>query len=195
MAGIPSSRFPQLPIIKARGGALGMDIVETGVGMILDAALGSTSGTLVYRDSNIWNTITIDGGLSVEAGVLKPTIKSAVVPLVGVVATTGGAIASWQPSEGGIIVVLRAVVVVTTGSTGAANLSVGVAANGTTSATNLITATSCHTAAVIIDSITNQTTAVAPVALYMSATQFVTFTGSADSSGLVGSALIEYWKP
>lgn len=127
----------------------------------------------------------------------------AVVPLLGVAATTGGAVGSWVPPQGGTgIVVKRCVANITTKSTGAANLSVGVAANATTSGTNLIPATAVGSAAVVLDSITTQIIAataaesgIQNLAIAMAAGGAVTFTGSATTVGLVGTAFIEYYQP
>lgn len=126
-----------------------------------------------------------------------------VVPLAGVSAATGGAIASWQFSPSGIggVVVDRAVANITTKSTGAANLSVGVAA-ANTSATNLIPATAVGSAAVCLDSITTQIIAstagesgIQDLAIAMTSTQFVNVTGSATTVGLVGTLYIHVLLP
>src|SRR5271157_3491865 len=97
----------------------------------------------------------------------------------GVVATTGGAILAWSP--GIAIVITRVVLYTSVKSTGAANASIGVAANATTSSANLIDSADVGTATVAIDNIGTPGTngkAVQP----MSATQSLTVTGSADTS-------------
>lgn len=58
--------------------------------------------------------------------------------VVGVAATTGGAILAWQNPENTPIYICMVELDITTKSTGAAALSVGSAANGTTSSANLI---------------------------------------------------------
>ncbi len=167
----------------------------TSLSAILDAEYGTTSGLIITRGGSGWIVGTLGSGLAYSNGVFAPVIKTATVPLAGVVATTGGAIATWQPTEGGPVVLLRCIVNVTTKSTGAANLSVGQGSSATTSYTNLITASDVGTAVILLDSLTLQAAAVAAQALLMPAVNYVTFTGSADTSGLVGSALIQYWKP
>lgn len=112
------------------------------------------------------------------------------VPLIATTSTSGGGAGSWQPIEGGIFVVTRVHVIVATGSTGAANLSVGVGATATTSATNLIGATSITTG---VTNIFSETTSAVPQ--YAAAGKFVTFTASATLAGLVATAFIFYYKP
>lgn len=145
---------------------------------LLDKVFGTQAGAAVWRGADGW--------------ALSP-IRYEVVSLAGVVSTSGGGIAAWQPSGGFHAVITRCVVYVRIPSTGAANLSVGMGSSSTTSYTNLITATSVA-AAGILDSITSQTTATAAVALDMPISNYVTFSGSASTAGLVGSALIEYWQ-
>jgi hypothetical protein len=125
----------------------------------------------------------------------------AIVPLAGTTLTTGGAIGSWLPPEGGAgVVITRCIANITAKSTGAANLTAGVAANATTSASNLIAATAVGSAAVVADSFTSQIIAataaesgIQTLAIAMTANQAVTFTGSASTAGLVGTAFIEYY--
>jgi hypothetical protein len=120
----------------------------------------------------------------------------AVVPLAGVTATTGGGIATWQPTEGGPIILTRVLIYITTVSTGAANLSVGQGSSKTTSYTNLITASSVASGGTNpLDSLTLQVAATAALALLMPAANFVTFSGSASTAGLVATAYIFYLKP
>lgn len=127
---------------------------------------------------------------------------TAVIPLTATTVTTGGGMGSWQPVEGGPVVITRCVVYVATASTGAANVSAGETTTATTSSTNLINAASVHTTGSTIDNITNQVqTATAAesgliqTAVLMPAGNFVTFTGSASTAGLVATAYVEYFKP
>ncbi len=159
---------------------------------ILDAEYGATPGLIITRGGSGWIVGTLGNGLGYSAGVFSTTLKVAIVPLAGVVAATGGAIATWQPPEGGPVVLTRCIVNITTKSTGAANLSVGQGSSASTSYTNLITASDVGTAVILLDSLKLQ--AAAALSLLMPAVNYVTFSGSADTSGLVGSALIEYWK-
>jgi len=120
----------------------------------------------------------------------------AAIPLVGTTATTGGAIASWAPPEGGPIMITETILYYTTKSTGAANASVGVAANATTSAANLIDAFAVGTTAgpVMAVNTTDKSTNGKERQL-LTGVQYVTVTGSADTTGLVGTLFVRYLKP
>jgi hypothetical protein len=108
-------------------------------------------------------------------------------PIAGVVATTGGAIKAIANPEGVPLIITRVLVDVTTESDGAANLTAGVAANGTTAADNLITATAVGSAPVLVDSA--DTTG---RSRKWAADQFLNLQGSASTAGLVGTVYIEY---
>lgn len=113
------------------------------------------------------------------------------ISLAGVVSTTGGAIASWTYSAA--IIISRVVVCTIVKSTGAANLSVGVAANTTTSSANLIDTLDVGTATVCTDNI-NGAGANGKSCQSMSTSQALTFTGSADSSRLVDTAYVHFFR-
>lgn len=122
--------------------------------------------------------------------------------LTATTATTGGAVGSWTPVEGAPIIITRAMVYVATASTGAANLSVGVGASATTSATNLIAATSAHTSSSVLDSFTSQIVAataaesgIVTLAQILTAGQYVTVTGSASTAGMVATLYVWYFRP
>lgn len=121
-------------------------------------------------------------------------IKVATFALAGIVGTTGGGIGKLANPEGATIIIIRLVLDITTKSTGAANASAGVAANGTTSAADLCDTLDVGTAAICADNITNAG-AGGKATRKMTSTQFVTVTGSADSTGLVGTGYIEYILP
>lgn len=120
--------------------------------------------------------------------------RIAAVPLAGLVGTTGGGVGSWSPPEGGPVLVTRCLVYTTTKSTGAANLNVGTAVNVTTSGNNLLTALDVGTAVVATDNLRDPGASGKAVQL-LAAGSSVTFTGTADTTGLVGTAFIEYLKP
>jgi hypothetical protein len=115
------------------------------------------------------------------------------VPLTGALLFAGGEVGSAINPEGGSIIITRATIYTTTPSTGAANLSVGVAANATTSATTFLNA---------VDAIATLTAASAlncfaygdpadslPI---MTSTQYITATGSASTVGFAGYLHVEY---
>jgi len=168
-----------------------------GGGWTPQSMYGLTSQWAYYRlqfTGNQTNAVTISA--------TNNTKRTKIIPFTGVPATAGGAVGSWAPPQGAPIHITRAVVVTTTFSTGAANLSVGVAANKTTSATNLIPATAVGTAIKDIDSITTQIIAataaesgISNLVVALTGTQAVTITGSADTTGLVGFLVLDYIQP
>lgn len=118
------------------------------------------------------------------------------IPVTGVTATTGGAMASVANPEGVSVHILRSYLKVTTASTGAANVSVGVAADGVTSATDMINALAINGAIAgkLYNGNTIQATTKTEVSVpaLWTSDKFVTVTGSADSTGFVGTLYIEY---
>lgn len=118
------------------------------------------------------------------------------VPVTGTTATTGGAMCSLANPEGVTVHILRAYLRVDSASTGAANITVGVAANGTTEATDIINALAINgsIAGKIYNGnaiqVTTKTEVTAPAA--WTADKFVTCTGSASSAGFAGTLYIEY---
>lgn len=118
------------------------------------------------------------------------------IPVTGTTSTTGGAMASFANPEGQTIYILRSYLVVTTASAGAANISIGIAADGVTSATDMINALAINGA--ITTKIYNGNTIQATTKTEVSApaawtsSKYVTCTGSADSTGFTGTLFIEY---
>lgn len=150
------------------------------------AATPTGTGAAVYVDANdpaVKRSFYKNLGSYIIEGAGGATIVRVVkVPLTATTATTGGAVASWANVEAQDIIISRIVIDVVTQSTGAANVAVGVAANGTTSATTFFAAQAVGAAGVF----SNATAAKATTS------QFVTVTGSADTTGLVGSLYIYY---
>lgn len=118
------------------------------------------------------------------------------VPVTGTTSTDGGALCSVANPEGQTVHILRAYLRVDTASTGAANITVGVAANGTTEATDIINALAINGAITgkIYNGnaiqVTTKTEVTAPAA--WTSDKYVTCTGSASSAGFVGTLYIEY---
>jgi hypothetical protein len=118
------------------------------------------------------------------------------VPVTGTTSTTGGAMCSVANPEGQTVYILRSYLVVTTASTGAANINVGVGASATTDASDMISALAINGA--ITDKIyngntiqaTTKTEVTAPAA--WTSDKFVNCTGSASSAGFTGTLFIEY---
>jgi hypothetical protein len=118
------------------------------------------------------------------------------VAVTGTTSTDGGAMASVANPEGQTIYILRSYLVVTTPSTGAANISVGVAADGATSATDIINALAINGALTgkiyngQAQQVSAKTEVTAPAA--WTSDKYVTATGSASSAGFTGTLYIEY---
>lgn len=112
--------------------------------------------------------------------------------VAGVAATTGGAILAWQNPENTTIFIDRVEIDVQTKSTGAANLSVGVAANGTTSSANLIDTYAIGGTEKVVNNMDDKGTNGKSVQK-MTTSQFLTFTGSATTVGLVADVYVHYY--
>ena len=162
---------------------------------------GSYAGTQIadYTGPRMYTNVTQGN----QQSYVRSDCFQAVVPLVAATVTTGGAMGTWQPAEGGPIIICRAMVLISTIATGAANISIGQGSSATTSYTNLIAATSIHseTAPYVIDSWTTQIIAataaesgIVPLCVVMPAANFVTATASATAAGFVGTLYVWYFK-
>ena len=157
----------------------------------LPISFGLTSNWTQYRlvfGGNVGAAVTI-------AAVDSNSRALAVVPLTATTSTGGGKVAAWTPPEGGPVFVTRAYTTISTISTGAATVTFGVAVNATTSSGNLMTTLDVHSATIgMADNIVNASTS-GKACQYLAAGSYVTATGSADTTGLVGNLYIEYVKP
>lgn len=143
----------------------------------------SDGGLDFVEDSTASVVQSIGGGFK--------AIKVAKVALAGVADTTGGALFSWANPEGQSIIIQRLLIDITTKSTGAANVSFGVAANATTSSANLIDTYAAGGTEKVVDNHVDGSIN-GKFNQKMTATQYLTGTGSATTAGLVGSVYIEY---
>lgn len=143
----------------------------------------SDGGIDFVQDSTSEAVASIGGSYRAE--------KVAKVALTATTSTTGGAILSWANPEGASIIITRFQIDITTKSTGAANGSFGTAANGTTSSANLIDTYNLNATAKVVDNLADAGTN-GKVVQKMTSGQYLTGTGSADSTGLVGNAYITY---
>jgi len=120
------------------------------------------------------------------------------IDITGVTATTDGAIGAVLNPEGGDLLVLRTILHVATGSTGAANLTCGVAATATTAASDIINALAVGAAATgkyyngVVQQAAAKTEVSAPA--IWSAGKYINLTGSASSVGLVATLFVEYLR-
>ena len=160
----------------------------TGVG---ETIRGAYQGTQIYDYVNNRSWVGVNSVNNLTF--VRSGTNVAVIPLTGVASTSGGGQGTWQPAEGGPIIIFSATLYVVAASTGAANMNVGFGSSATTSYTNLITAVSVHTANTVFDSITQQIIAatagesgIAALHPYLAAANFVTITNSATAAGMTG---------
>ena len=158
-----------------------------------------------YVERNLWYALSSpwayfklvfsgNVGAAVTIAATDSSVKQmAVVALTATTSTGGGKVANWTPPEGGPILITRATLYVTTVSTGAATVTVGVAANATTSNGNLITTMDVHSSTGAFDNYVNASTS-GKASQLLATTSVVTATGSADTTGLVGFLIIEYTR-
>lgn len=105
---------------------------------------------------------------------------------------TAGGVASIANPEGVKVIIRRIVVDVTTAATAACTVDAGVAANGTTSADNLLDGLDVNTAAGVFDNITDKGTNGKSRQAW-GASQYVTISkASGAAAGLAGNVYIEY---
>jgi len=116
----------------------------------------------------------------------------------GVASTANAGQGAFPNPEGCDILILRGTLVVHTASTGAANISIGIAADATSAATDLINA-------LAMNGVTAQTaynchamqntakTAITAPALW-TASKYLTITGSASLVGLEATLFLEYLR-
>lgn len=119
------------------------------------------------------------------------------IDISGVAATTDGAIGAILNPEGVDVLITRCFLYVTTQSTGAANLSCGVAATSTTATTDIINALAVGGATGKYyngqaQQVTAKTEVSAPAV--WAAGKYINFTGSASTAGLVGTLFVEYLR-
>lgn len=119
------------------------------------------------------------------------------IALTGGTSTDNGGLGAVANPEGVSLIITRSVFYGATNSTGAANLGVGVAANATTKATDIINdlamaavAGKMYNASAI--QATAKTEITAP-ALWTT-DKYITFTGSASTAGLTGTLYVEYLR-
>ena len=118
------------------------------------------------------------------------------IPLTGALLFAGGEIAAVANPEGVPLIIVDVKIYVDTPSTGAANIDVGLAANATTSDTDMINGLAINGA--ITNKIYNGSTIQATTKTEVSAPaawtadKFVNCTGSASSAGFTGTLYIEY---
>jgi hypothetical protein len=135
-------------------------------------------------------TLTVSGTLAAEDATLNGLIRVDKVALAAV--DTAGGVFAWENPASAAIIVHSVILDVTTNTTGACTIDVGVAANATTLSDTLLDGQSLATAAKVLNSATNPGTNGA-MARRATSTQYVTGSvASGASAGLVGNAYISW---
>lgn len=144
------------------------------------------SGGLRFVD-DVTSTVKlrVGGSLHANASIRK------FAGVVGVAATTGGAILAWANPENTPIFIDMVEIDVLTKSTGAAAMSVGVAANGTTSSANLIDSYAIGATEKLVNNYDDKGTN-GKSAQKMTVTQFLTISAAASTVGLVMDVYVTY---
>ncbi len=114
------------------------------------------------------------------------------IPLAGAALFAGGEVAAIKNPEGVPVIITDVKLYVDTPSTGAANLSVGIAANGTTSDTDMINALAVNGAITGVAYHGMTALAAKGAAQVWGATEYITATGSASTAGFVGRLFVQY---
>ena len=114
------------------------------------------------------------------------------IPLTGLVATTGGGIASVLNPEGVPLIIVDVKIYVDTPSTGGANIACGINASAVTSDTDLINALAINGAITGLAYHGMTALAAKGAAQVWGAAEYITATGSADSSGFTGRLFVQY---
>ena len=114
------------------------------------------------------------------------------IPLTGAALFAGGEIASVANPEGVPLIITDVKIYVDTPSTGAANLSAGLAADAVTSDTDMINALAINGALTGLAYHGMTALAAKGAAQVWGTTQYLTVTGSASSAGFKGRLFVQY---
>lgn len=112
-------------------------------------------------------------------------------PLAAAEDNTAGAVLALANPEGRDLYIRRAIINISTKSTGAGAIDAGIAANGTTSKDTLFDGLDVGTAAGAFDNVENGGTN-GLAGIKWGAAEFLTATASADLTGMVGEIIIDY---
>ena len=114
------------------------------------------------------------------------------ISLTGAALFAGGEVAACLNPEGVPLIITDVKLYVDTPSTGAANLNVGIAANGTTSDTDMINALAVNGAITGVAYHGMTALAAKGAAQVWGATEYITATGSASTAGFTGRLFVQY---
>lgn len=118
------------------------------------------------------------------------------IKITGATSTSAAGVGAVANPEGANLLILRSQLYIETPSTGAANLSAGIAANATSSATDIINALAVNGAITGKAYNGNAIQATAKTEItepaIWTASKYLTFTGSASTAGLTAWLMVEY---
>jgi len=114
------------------------------------------------------------------------------IPLTGALLFAGGEVAAVANPEGVPLIITDVKIYVDTPSTGAANLNAGLAANATTSDTDMINALAVNGAITGVAYHGMTALAAKGAAQVWGTTQYLTATGSASTVGFAGRLFVRY---
>jgi hypothetical protein len=114
------------------------------------------------------------------------------IPLTGAVLFAGGEIGAMLNPEGVPLIITDVKIYIDTPSTGAADINVGIAADATTSDTDMINALAINGAVTGLAYHGMTALAAKGAAQIWDTDEYITATGSADSSDFVGRLFVQY---
>ena len=114
------------------------------------------------------------------------------IPLTGAVLFAGGEIAAVLNPEGVPVIIQDVKIYIDTPSTGGCNISVGIAADATTSDTDMINALAINGAVTGLAYHGMTALAAKGAAQVWDSDEYITATGSASSAGFVGRLFVQY---
>ncbi len=167
-------------------------------------------GSMLYRGPSGWEFVGTPGFVEVSGSGVDQIVpvERIIGPysFTGETATTGGGVLATAISaqnfgfgqlqflDNAPVIITEVILYVSTVSTGAATLDIGIAANGSTSDDTLIDGVDVHSATGVFSNKVNGGTNGLPYVL-AAAGSHLTITGSADTTGLVGEIWIKYLVP
>lgn len=120
------------------------------------------------------------------------------IDITGVASTDAGGVGALANPEGVSLLITKATFYFATPSTGAANLGVGIAADATTKATDILNDLDVNGVAAgsWYNGHARQNTAKTAISApaVWTTTKYLTFTGSATTAGLTGTLYLEYYR-
>lgn len=165
------------------------DVVNAGVqiakNVVLTGTFTQTGNAAITGNATVTGNLTLTGEL-----VSDKVVRVAKVALAAL--DTAGGVLAWANPTGASIIVSKIILDVTTKSTGACTLDVGVAANGTTSNDTLLDGVDVGTAAGLFDNVTNKGIYGLPQVKVTSAQYITASKATGAAAGLVGNAYIHY---